>query len=75
MYEEYFFKEAKTSSQTRITRQAKIARAVGSLSTSLARKQNDPLIKRMQYHLDLYKRFKNKIMTKYASRVKAQARR
>ncbi len=66
--------EAKTTSQTRITRQAKVARAIGSLSTSLAKKQNDPLMKRMQYHLDLYKKFKNKIMVKYASRVKTQAR-
>jgi len=75
LYEKFLAKEAKTTSQTRITRQAKISRAVGSLASNFAKQRNDPLHKRMLYHLDLYKKFKQQIMNKYASRVRGQARR
>ena len=75
LYEEFITTEAKSSSQTRITRQAKISRAIGSLASGMAKQKNDPLHKRMMYHLDLYKRFKQQIMNKYSSRVRGQARR
>jgi hypothetical protein len=74
LYEEYLL-DIKTTSQTRVTRPAKIARDIGFRSTKTAQKTNDPLHKRMEYHRKLYKAFKHQIMTKYASRVKSQARR
>lgn len=74
LYEQYFL-EAKSSTSSRDTRSAKIARDVGFRSTKTAEKTNDPLYKRMEYHRKLYNAFKHKIMTKYASRVKSLARR
>jgi len=78
LYEQYldelFLDERKTTSQTRVTRQAKIARDIGARAVRAGKTQNDTLYKRMTYHLELYKKFKNQLLKKYGSRVKMQAR-
>ncbi len=71
---ELFLDEIKSNSQTRITRQAKIARDVGARAVRVGKTRNDSLYKRMTYHLELYKKFKRQLIQKYGSRVKMKAR-
>ena len=81
LFEQYFdelmyanLMERKTSTQTSITRQAKIARDIGARAVRVGKTQNDSLYKRMTYHLELYKKFKRQLLQKYGSRVKSKAR-
>jgi len=67
--------EAKRRSISTISRQAKIARATGSMAAAVAKKKNDPLYKKMIYHKSMWKKYKNQVMRKYSARVRAQARR
>ena len=69
-----YLDERKLTTQVRLTRQAKISRDVGSRAVKVAKTQNDTLYKRMMYHLELYKKFKKKLIDKYSSRVKVKAR-
>ncbi len=70
-----YLNEGKRTSVTRVTRNTKIKRATGQLSTAAARKKNDPLYKRMIYYRDLYYKYREKIHKKYAPRVRSRARR
>ena len=72
---ELYLKEIKRPSQSRISRQGKINRAVGHLATNVAKDKEDPAYKRMMFHLTKYKELKQRVLSKYGSRVKAQARR
>ena len=72
---ELYLKEIKKPSQAKITRQGKINRAVGHLATNTAKDQKDPVYQKMRFHLAKYKEYKNRILSKYSSRVKTQARR
>jgi hypothetical protein len=67
--------ESKRTTVSKSTRKAKIARAIGSLSTSAAKKKNDPIYKMMMYHKDKYKKYKEQLMKKYSSRVRSKAMR
>lgn len=75
--EEYLLSldEAKRTSRTTVTRQTKIKRATGQLSSVAARKRNDPLYKRMIKYRDLYYKYREMIHRKYSPRVRSQARR
>jgi len=66
--------ESKRTTISRVTRKAKINRAIGSLSASLAKKTNDPLYKRMIFYKEKYVEAKRRLVAKYANRVKSQAR-
>jgi len=78
LYEQYldelFLDERKVSTQTRVTRQAKIARDIGARAVRAGKEKNDSLYKRMTYHLEMYKKFKRQLLKKYGSRVKMKAR-
>lgn len=67
--------EAKRTSRTTVSRQTKIKKATGQLSSSMARKRNDPLYQRMVKYRELYYKYRNMIHKKYSSRVRSQARR
>lgn len=77
LYEEYldYIDEAKRTSRTKVTRQTKIKRATGQLSSVEARKKNDPLYKQMVKYRTLYFKYRSMIHRKYAPRVRTRARR
>ena len=72
---EQIINEAKATSVSRVTRQAKISRATGQLASVQARRMNDPLYKKMIYYRDLYRKYKERVHKKYAPRVRSKARR
>jgi hypothetical protein len=65
----------KRTTATRITRATKIKKATGQLASSTARKQNDPLYKRMVYFRDQYFKYRDQIHRKYTPRVRSRAMR
>lgn len=67
--------EAKRTSRSTITRQTKIKRATGQLATSMARKKNDPIYKRMIYFRTQFYKYREMIRKKYSPRVRSRARR
>lgn len=75
--EEYLnlIQETKRTSITRITRNTKISRATGQLSSIEARKKNDPLYKQMIKYRELYFKYRDMIHKKYSPRVRTKARR
>lgn len=66
--------EIKKRSVTSISRQTKIKRATGVMATTVARKKNDPLYKRMMFHKNKWKEYKEQLMKKYSARVRSLAR-
>ena len=66
--------EAKKTTVTKVTRKAKISRAMGQLASVEARKANDPMYDKMKHYKTLYKKFKKMVHKKYAPRVRARAR-
>jgi hypothetical protein len=71
---EQFFQEVKRPTTSYVDREAKIKRDTGRLADQVAEDKEDSLHKRMEFHRQKYKEFKAKIMAKYSSRVKNQAR-
>ena len=67
--------ETKTPSTSVATRQSKINKATGQMSTSQARSRNDPLYKRMIYYRELYYKYRDLVHRKYRPGIKARARR
>jgi len=65
--------ESKKTSYVKVTRQTKIDRAIGSLSTKLAKETDDPWYKKMVKFRDKYFSIRKKIKTKYGPRVRARA--
>lgn len=74
-YLEYVQEARKARSRTTISRKTKIKRAQGQLSTSMARKGNDPLYKMMKKYCDMCKSYRTKVHKKYAGRTRSKARR
>jgi hypothetical protein len=74
-YLDYINEVSKRTSTTRITRATKIKKATGQLASSTARKQNDPLYKRMIYFRDQYFKYRDQIHRKYTPRVRSRAMR
>lgn len=64
---------SKKTTFTKITRQTKIDRAIGSLATRLARAHDDPMYKKMVKFREKYFSYRTKIKTKYSPRVRARA--
>jgi len=77
LYEEYiqYLKEGKRTSRTTVTRNTKIKRATGQLSSVAARKKNDPLYQKMVKYRTLYFKYRDMIHRKYSPRVRTKARR
>lgn len=73
-YIDEILQEAKTSSQRKITRAEKISRAIGNLSVQKAKENNDSLYTKYKKYKDLYKNYKQKIIKKYAPKVRSQAK-
>jgi hypothetical protein len=67
--------ESKRTTISKITRQTKVKKATGQLSSIMARKQNDPLYKMMIFHRDKYLKYREQVYKKYASRVRSKAMR
>lgn len=67
--------EVKRTTRSVVTRKAKINRAIGSLSTGMAKKKNDPMYKMMIKHKTMYKKYKAQLVRKYRGRVVSRARR
>lgn len=63
----------KKTSFAKITRQTKIDRAIGSLSTQLAKANNDSWYSKMVKHRDKYFKFRKMIKQKYAPKVRSRA--
>ena len=65
----------KRTSRSTVTRQTKINKATGLLSSVEARKKNDPMYKRMIFYRDQYFKYRDQIHKKYSPRVRSKARR
>jgi len=63
-----------SSSMTKRTRAQKIRSSAGSIGTALAKKQNDPLYKRMIYYKHMYMQAKEQLQKKYKSKSMSLAR-
>jgi hypothetical protein len=66
-------KKSKSTSFAKITRQTKIDRAIGALSTKLAKEMNDPWYRKMVGFRKKYFDFRNKIKVKYGPKVRTRA--
>lgn len=66
-------KESKKTSFIKVTRQTKIERAIGALSTKLAKEMDDPYYKKMVKFREKYFAMRLKIRTKYGPKVRARA--
>lgn len=65
--------ESKKTSFIKVTRQTKIDRAIGALSTKIAKELDDPYYKKMVKFRDKYFAMREKIKTKYGPRVRSRA--
>jgi len=65
----------KRASRATISRQTKIDKATGLLSSIEARKKKDPLYKLMIMYRDKYFHYRDMIHKKYSPRVRTKARR
>jgi len=64
---------AKRTTMTKITRQTKIERTIGSLATQFAKKSDDSLYKKMTKYRDKFYKFREMIRKKYGPRVRSRA--
>ena len=64
---------SKRTSITRVTRQTKIDRAIGQLSTKYAKEVNDPMYRKMVRFRDKFYKLRDRIRAKYAPRVRTRA--
>jgi hypothetical protein len=65
--------KAKKTTITRVTRQTKIDRALGSLATKFAKETDDPLYKKMKKFRDKFFKYRELIKKKYGPRVRSRA--
>jgi len=75
MADEDLSEARKRTSRTTVSRNTKIKRATGQMSSAAARKRNDPLYKRMIHYRELYYKYRAAIHKKYSPRVRSRARR
>ncbi len=66
--------EALKMSMRKVSRQEKLNRLGGSMAAGMAKKRKDPDYKKMIKYKTLWKKFKSKVMRKYANRGKMAAR-
>jgi len=75
MADEDLSEARKRTSRTTVSRNTKIKRATGQMSSAAARKRNDPLYKRMIFYREKYYKYRAAIHKKYSPRVRSRARR
>jgi len=73
-YLQYIQEKPKRTTRTTISRNVKIKRATGQLSSIEGRKRNDPTYKKMVYYRDLYFKYRELLHKKYGPRVRTKAR-
>ena len=66
--------KTKRTTITKISRQTKIDRAIGSLAVQYAKAVNDPMYKKFKKYKDKWMKFKERIQAKYKARVRTAAR-
>jgi hypothetical protein len=64
---------SKRTTITKITRQTKIDRTIGSLATQFAKKSDDSLYKKMVKYREKFYKFRDLIRKKYGPRVRSRA--
>lgn len=64
---------SKRTTITKVSRQTKIDRALGSLATKYAKEVNDPMYKKMVKFRDKFFKFRDRIKSKYGPRVRSRA--
>lgn len=64
---------AKRTTITKVTRQTKIDRAIGSLATQYAKKTDDSLYKKMVKFREKFFKYREMIKKKYGPRVRSRA--
>jgi hypothetical protein len=67
--------EGKRTTRSAHSRQRKIKQATSSMATTMAKKKNDPMYKRMIYFRDQYFKYRAMIHKKYSPRTRSKARR
>ena len=65
--------KAKRTTITKVTRQTKIDRAIGSLATKFAKETNDPLYKKLVKFREKFYKYREMIRKKYGPRVRSRA--
>ena len=65
--------KAKRTTITKVTRQTKIDRAIGALSTKYAKEMNDPMYRKLVKFRDRYFKYRDRIRSKYGPRVRSRA--
>ena len=66
-------KKSKRTTITKVTRQTKIDRAIGSLATKFAKETNDPMYRKLVKFRDRYFKYRERIRAKYGPRVRSRA--
>lgn len=69
----YLEEVAKRTTITKVTRQTKIDRAIGALSTKFAKEAGDPLYKKMIKWREKFFKYRGRIKSKYGPRVRSRA--
>ncbi len=69
-----YFQEVKRPTTSIIDRTDKIDRETGRLAVQVSKDNDDSLYKMMNLHRKKYEMYKKKLMDKYRSKVKSQAR-
>jgi len=70
----HFFQEVKKPTMSYINRDNKIDRETGRLSFQVSKDKDDSLYRLMTLHRKKYEDYKQKLMDKYRSKVRSQAR-
>ncbi len=65
--------KAKRTTITKVTRQTKIDRAIGALSTKFAKETNDPMYGKLVKFRDKFYKYRERIRAKYGPRVRSRA--
>ena len=65
--------KAKRTTITKVTRQTKIDRAIGSLATKYAKEVDDPMYRKMKKFRDKFFKYRDRIRAKYGPRVRSRA--
>ncbi len=65
--------KAKRTTITKVTRQTKIDRAIGSLATKYAKEVDDPMYRKLVKFREKFFKYRDRIRSKYGPRVRSRA--
>lgn len=69
-----YLDESYGTSTVKRSKLSKTHASAGAIAFSLARKNNDPLYRKMKFHKDMYKETKRKLQLKYKTKANQMAR-